>query len=118
MVLEQSTQVAELELSVARLQQREKRLRAVLSSAFTSRESRRDAREELETLLDKTEAADDELQLLGSNGGSHDGSSHDGNGAQDRVDPEERANSHRGPRTILRRRFRVLGRFLRKVSPA
>lgn len=113
MVLEQSTQVAELELSVARFQQREKRLRAVLSSAFTSRESRRDAREELETLLDNAVAAEDKLQLLGLNGGSP-----DGHGAQDRVESEAPANSNHRPRSILRRRFRGLGRFLRKVSPA
>ena len=57
----QNTQVDELESSVARLYQREKRLRAVLSSAFTSRENRRDARDELESVLDETNTTENEL---------------------------------------------------------
>jgi hypothetical protein len=109
MVLEQSTQVAELELSVARLAQREKRLRAVLSSSFTSRENRRDAREELEVLLDKSVAADDELLLLGL---------HDGKAAPDPVASEEQADSSHRPRSLLRRRFKGLGRIVRTGSPA
>lgn len=64
MAREQGQRIGELEIMVASLQQREKRLRAVLSSAFTSNESRRDARTELESLLNMTEAAEDELMLL------------------------------------------------------
>jgi hypothetical protein len=69
MAREQSQRVAELEVTSARLQQREKRLRAVLKSAFTGDESRRDAREELESLLNKTDEVEDELLLLESPGG-------------------------------------------------
>lgn len=56
--------IDELETLVAHLHQREKWLRAVLSSALTSRESRSNAREELESLLDKSEEAEDELMIL------------------------------------------------------
>jgi hypothetical protein len=100
MAQEQSTHVAELELSVARLHQREKRLRAVLSSAFTSPESRLDAREELESLLDKTVAAEDELQLLDSPAG--DGILHSEN-------QQARSEFHHQPRMLLKRRFRMPG---------
>jgi hypothetical protein len=102
-----SAQVAELELSVVGLQQREKRLRAVLSSAFTSRESRRTAREELESLLDKTEAAEDELLLLASPVGI-------GSGGE--KTSEEPVSGHQ-PRSILRRRFRLFGRSRRTGCP-
>ena len=66
MTPEQSQRVAELEVTVALLEQREKRLRAVISSAFTSRADLRNAREELESLLDRTEEVEDELLLLES----------------------------------------------------
>jgi hypothetical protein len=66
MAREQSERVAELEGTAARLQQRERRLRAVLKSAFTGKESRRDARQELESLLNKTDEVEDELLLLES----------------------------------------------------
>jgi hypothetical protein len=102
-----SAQVAELELSVVRLQQREKRLRAVLSSAFTSRENRRDAREELETLLDKAVAAEDELQLLASP---------EGIGSGSEKTSEEPVSGHQ-PRSLLRRRFKWFSRFRRTGSP-
>ena len=69
MAREQSQRVAELEALVVGFQQREKRLRAVLSSGFTSRESRRDARVELESLLNTSEDVEDELLLLESPGG-------------------------------------------------
>ena len=93
---EQSKQVVELELSVARLHQREKRLRAVLSSAFTSRQNRLDAREELEVVLNKTEASEDELLLLDSA---------DGVRARDREEPAARASACCQSRGILGRRF-------------
>ena len=70
MAREQSQRVARLEVTIARLEQREKRLRAVFKSAFTSRESRYDAREELESLLNKTEEVEDELLRLESPDGS------------------------------------------------
>lgn len=66
MAQEQSQLVAELEATIARLEQREKRLRAVLSSAFTDHERRRDARAELESLLNEIEEVEDALQLLES----------------------------------------------------
>jgi hypothetical protein len=66
MAREQSQRVAELEVSTARLEQREKRLRAAVSSAFTSDEIRRDARDELESLLHKQQELEDELLLLES----------------------------------------------------
>jgi len=66
MTREQSQRVAELEATLSRLHQREQRLRAVLSSALTSHDDRRDAREELESLLDMTDEAEGELLLLES----------------------------------------------------
>jgi hypothetical protein len=66
MTQEQFQRVAELEVTVARLEQREKRLRAVLASAFTSHENRSDAREKLASLLNSTEEVEDELLLLES----------------------------------------------------
>jgi hypothetical protein len=88
--------VEELEDTVACLEQREKWLRAILSSAFTSLENRRDAREELESLLDKTDEVEGQLLLLESSdeSGGH------------RTDSEERLHACRQARTILRRRFR------------
>ena len=68
MTPEQTQRVAELEGKVVLLEQREKRLRAVLKSPFTPDESRYDAREELESLLSKTEEVEDELLLLESSG--------------------------------------------------
>ena len=64
MTQEQSQRVAELEVAIARLHQREQRLRAILSSALTSHEDRRDAREELESLLEMTDEVEGELLLL------------------------------------------------------
>lgn len=91
-----TAQVAELELSVTRLERREKRLRAILSSALTSHESRRTAREELETVLDSTLAADNELLLLDCQ---------KENEAGCEQNPQERMSSLRRPRAILKRRF-------------
>jgi hypothetical protein len=69
MAQEQIQLVAELEATIARLEQREKRLRAVFSSAFTDHERRRDAREELESLLNEIVAVEDELlHLVSANG--------------------------------------------------
>jgi predicted nucleic acid-binding Zn-ribbon protein len=93
-----TAQVSELELSVVTLQRREKRLRAILSSAFTSRESRLTAREELETVLDRTAAADDELQLLDCR---------KENPADCEADSRERVSLLRRPGAILKRRFRA-----------
>jgi hypothetical protein len=66
MTREQSQRVAELEVAIARLHQREQRLRAILSSALTSHEDRRKARVELESLLDTTDEVEGELLLLES----------------------------------------------------
>jgi hypothetical protein len=66
MARELNQRVAELEGTIASLGQRERRLRAVLSSALTSDDSRRDAREELESLLNMTDEVEDELLLLES----------------------------------------------------
>jgi len=66
MTREQSQRATELEVTIARLHQREERLRAVLSSALTSHDARRDAREELESLMDATDEVEGELPLLES----------------------------------------------------
>jgi hypothetical protein len=64
MTREQSQHVAELEGTVVRLRRRERCLRAALKSPFVSVESRHDAREELELLLNETEQVEDELLPL------------------------------------------------------
>ena len=100
----QSQSVAELEDTVARLEQREKRMRAVLSSAFTSRENRREAREELESLLQKTDQVQDELLFRVM-----------------KTSPEKVGRTTTAQaRTILRRRFGKRGRIqasLKLVRP-
>jgi len=62
MAREQSQRVAEVEDSVVRLHRREMRLRSILKSALTSVESRRDASDELESLLNEIKLVEDELQ--------------------------------------------------------
>ena len=92
----QSQRIAELEVTVSSLEQRERYLHAVLSSAWTSRENRSDAREELESLLDKSDEAEHELTSLQTPRGV----------VEHRQEPSgNRVNLCRQPRGLLRRRF-------------
>ena len=84
--------IDELEGTVSHLQRREKHLRRVISSAFTHHETRRDAREELESVLDKSEQTEQELMLLQRPGGS---------------EMPQKPSVCRHPKTILSRRFEL-----------
>jgi hypothetical protein len=94
--------IDELETLVAHLHQREKWLRAVLSSALTSHESRTNAREELESLLDKSEEAEDELMLLASPAG---------------VEEHQKKSSVQRPHCCRQERFILRCRFGRGLDP-
>lgn len=86
--------IDELEGTVSHLQRREKHLRRVISSAFAHHDSRRDAREELESLLNQSEETEQELMLLQSNGTT--------------AEPQKLIACR--PRTILHRRFELVGK--------
>jgi predicted nucleic acid-binding Zn-ribbon protein len=96
MMAEQTQQIADLEGTVTSLERREKRLRAILSSFMTSNERRHSAREELESLLDQSEQAEEKLSLLQFT---------DGVEKYQQDSAENRAGSCRQPRTILSNRF-------------
>jgi hypothetical protein len=94
MIMAESTnpRIAELEGTVSKLQRREKHLRRVISSAFAQIETRRDAREELESIIDKSDETEHELMLLQD----------PNNGAE-----PQKFTVCRHPKTILRRRFEL-----------
>jgi hypothetical protein len=64
MAPQHSQRIAELEVAITRLHRTEMRLRSVLKSAFTSVESRREARHELDLNLGEARQVEDELHVL------------------------------------------------------